>query len=90
MSTTTKNVGRVSIVPKGDWNINNTYIRLDLVTYDGNSYIAKKDVPKNIQLSNNNYWMLMASKGASFAIVKSYASIAAMNADFSNTNVQNG
>ena len=99
MSTTTKNVGRVSIVPKGDWNINNTYIRLDLVTYNGNSYIAKKDVPKNIQLSNNNYWMLIASKGeqgergeqgAPFAIVKSYASIAAMNADFSNTDVQNG
>ena len=63
MSTTTKNVGRVSIVPKGYWNINNTYIRLDLVTYDGNSYIAKKDVPKNIQLSNNEYWMLIALKG---------------------------
>lgn len=63
MSTTTKNVGRVSIVPKGDWNINNTYIRLDLVTHDGNSYIAKKDVPKNIQLSNNEYWMLIALKG---------------------------
>ena len=99
MNTTTKNVGRVSIVPKGDWNINNTYIRLDLVTHDGNSYIAKKDVPKNIQLNNNNYWMLMASKGgqgeqgeqgAPFAIMKSYASIAAMNADFSNTDVQNG
>ena len=63
MSTTTKNLGRVSIVPKGEWNSNNTYIRLDLVNYNGSSYIAKQNVPVNINLDNSNYWMLVAAKG---------------------------
>ena len=65
MSTTTKNLGRVSIVPKGEWNSNNTYIRLDLVNYNGSSYIAKQNVPVNINLDNSNYWMLVAAKGDS-------------------------
>lgn len=63
MSTTTKNLGRVSIVPKGEWSSNSTYTRLDLVTYNGSSYIAKKDVPVNINLNNNEYWMTIALKG---------------------------
>lgn len=63
MSTTTKNLGRVSIVPKGEWSSNSTYTRLDLVTYNGSSYIAKKDVPINIQLNNDEYWMVTAQKG---------------------------
>ena len=63
MSTTTKILGRVSIVPKEEWSSNSTYTRLDLVTYNGSSYIAKKDVPVNINLNNNEYWMIVASKG---------------------------
>ena len=63
MSTTTRNLGRVSIVPKGEWNSGNTYIRLDLVNYNGSSYIAKQDVPVNINLNNSNYWLLIAAKG---------------------------
>ena len=63
MSTTTKNLGRVSIVPKGEWSNNSTYTRLDLVTYNGSSYIARKNVPINIELNNNEYWMPIANKG---------------------------
>lgn len=63
MSITIRNLGRVSIVPKGEWNNNNTYIRLDLVNYNGSSYIAKQNVPVNINLDNSNYWMLVAAKG---------------------------
>jgi hypothetical protein len=63
MSTTTKILGRVSIVPKEEWSSNSTYTRLDLVTYNGSSYIAKKDVPANTQISNSEYWKLIAAKG---------------------------
>ena len=63
MSTITKNLGRVSIVPKGAWNSNNTYTRLDLVSHNGSSYIAKQNVPVNISLNNTNYWKLVAEKG---------------------------
>ena len=63
MSVITRNIGRVSIVPKGIWNNNNTYTRLDLVSYNGNSYIAKQDVPINININNENYWKIIAEKG---------------------------
>lgn len=63
MSIITKEIGRVSIVPKGAWNSNNTYTRLDLVNYNGNSYIAKQNVPINININNENYWKMIAKKG---------------------------
>jgi len=63
MSIVTRELDRVSIVPKGAWNSNNTYERLDLVSHNGSSYIARKNVPLNTQLSNNEYWILVAEKG---------------------------
>lgn len=63
MSIITKEIGRVSIVPKGVWNSNNTYTKLDLVSNNGSSYIAKQDVPINININNENYWKLIAEKG---------------------------
>lgn len=63
MSIITKDIGRVSIVPKGTWNSNNTYTRLDLVSYNGSSYIAKQNVPVNTNLNNADYWKLVAEKG---------------------------
>lgn len=63
MSIVTRELDRVSIVPKGAWNNNIAYERLDLVSYNGSSYIAKKDVPINTQISNSEYWKLVAAKG---------------------------
>ena len=63
MSIITKELDRVSIVPKGVWNSQNTYERLDIVSYNGSSYIARKDVPENINLNNNEYWKLIAERG---------------------------
>ena len=56
-------VGKVSVTPQGSWSGSNTYTRLDIVTNDGCSYIAKQDVPENIQLNNTEYWVQLASKG---------------------------
>ena len=56
-------VGKVSVTPQGSWSGSNTYTRLDIVTNDGCSYIAKQDVPENIQLNNTEYWIQLASKG---------------------------
>ena len=63
MSIVTKELERVSIVPKGVWNSQNTYERLDIVNHNGSSYIARQNVPVNISLSNTNYWKLIAEKG---------------------------
>ena len=64
MSIVTKELERVSIVPKGVWNSQNIYERLDIVNHNGSSYIARQNVPVNISLSNTNYWKLIAEKGA--------------------------
>ena len=52
-------LGHVTIMPKGDWSSSKTYTFLDVVFYSDNStsasYIAKKDVPAGIALSNNTY-----------------------------------
>ena len=53
-------LGHVTIMPKGDWSSSKTYTFLDVVFYSDNStsasYIAKKDVPAGIALSNNTYY----------------------------------
>lgn len=57
-----KVIGRVSIVPKGEWSSSNNYTRLDLVKYNGGSYLAKID-NINVPVTNSNTWLQIASKG---------------------------
>jgi len=52
MSEITKEIGRVAIVPKGDWNSTDNYKRLDLVKHNGGSYLAKLN-NKNVEPSNS-------------------------------------
>lgn len=54
-------LGRVSIVPKGAWDKTASYKRLDLVSSDGSSYIAKQDT--SAPLTDTDSWMLVASRG---------------------------
>lgn len=57
-------IGKVSITPKGSYSDSVQYEPLDLVTYNGSSYLSKQAV-KNVVPTNSNYWQLMAEKGAS-------------------------
>ena len=59
----TTNLGRVSVVPKGQWNSGTEYKKLDIVTSNGNSYIAVLD-NTNKAVTNTTYWQLVAEKGA--------------------------
>lgn len=45
------------VVPKGAYNANTTYEVLDLVTYNGSSYIALKSTKGNVP-TNATYWQL--------------------------------
>lgn len=58
----TTNLGRVSIVPKGEWNSVTSYTKLDIVTYEGSSYLALQN-NTNKAVSNTTYWQLVAEKG---------------------------
>lgn len=52
--------GRILIIPKGDWNAETEYEMLDLVKYNGTSWLAKKDVVgKEPSNDNAEYWQNM-------------------------------
>lgn len=51
-------LGKVGIRMRGDWNSSSTYEVLDAVTYNGNFYIAKQNVPANTAPSYTTYWQL--------------------------------
>ena len=63
MPDITYDVGRVSFVMKGAWNLATAYEKLDAVTYDGSLYIAKQDVPGGTAITNTTYWQLAVEKG---------------------------
>lgn len=52
------NAGRVAIVPKGEFEFGTPYKRLDLVRYEKNVYVAKRE---NISIfpTDESYWMLV-------------------------------
>ena len=57
-----KTLGRIFPVPEGTYSASKTYKELSIVTYNGNSYICKKQSSGN-EPTNTTYWQLMASKG---------------------------
>jgi len=56
----TTNLGKVVITPKGEHSTATAYVRLDLVTYNGSSYLSKQDVPTGVAIDNTTYWFCMA------------------------------
>ena len=56
-------LGKVSVVPRGDYNASTTYYALDIVGYNGGSYLAMKEVtgvtPSNDQVN----WMQLSGPG---------------------------
>ncbi len=57
-----KTIGKVAIVPRGEWKSDVAYHRLDIVTLDGSTYMALKE-NQNWPVTNETYWMLIAKKG---------------------------
>lgn len=59
----TQILGIVAIVPKGDWQENTSYELLNLIRYEGASYLAIRNVPENTLPTDVNYWQLVATDG---------------------------
>ena len=91
-------LGKVGILPKGEYSSATQYLRLDIVSYNGSSYLCIKDCI-GIDVTNKEYWLLIAQKGdkgdigekgekgdagKDFSIYKTYTSISAMESDASN------
>lgn len=65
MKQFSKELGKVSITPKGTWNSNITNERLDIV-YDkrnNQAYIAKQNVPVGVDIDNREYWQPLNVSG---------------------------
>lgn len=62
-------LGKVLIVMRGEYDNEETYERLDVVTYNGSSYIAKKETIGNLP-TDNSFWSILAKKGDSYEINK--------------------
>lgn len=60
--STRQALGKVTITPKGAYDVSATYERLDVVTYSGSSYMALQKTIGNLP-TNTTYWELLASKG---------------------------
>lgn len=56
------NLGKVLITPKGEYDATTKYETLDLILYNGSSYIALKDTQGNLP-TNEEYFQLVASRG---------------------------
>lgn len=53
--------GRILIMPKGEWNVEAGYENLDLVSYNGSSWLAKKpSVGIEPSDANSEYWHHMS------------------------------
>lgn len=56
------NLGKVLLTPKGNYNGSTAYEILDVVTYNGSSYVAKQSTTGNAPTDGqtNTYWQLLA------------------------------
>lgn len=59
----TFNLGRFILNPRGNYSSSATYSKLDVVLYNGSSYIAKSDSITNKVPTNTTYWQLLAQAG---------------------------
>ena len=55
-------LGKVAITPKGEWSATVAYEALDLVSYNGSSWLAKQ-ASTGVTPAAGDYWTLSASKG---------------------------
>ena len=65
MKQFSKDLGNVSLAPKGKWSREQEYERLALVynACDNLSYIAKINVPSGVDIENREYWQPMNATG---------------------------
>ena len=64
MATVTKNLGIVSPVPADEWNASTTYQKLNIVSHNNGSYIAKQGstgIEPGVTTNWQTYWMLLVS-----------------------------
>ncbi len=91
MSITKQLLGKVMVTNRGGYNSSTTYEILDIVSYNGSSYISKGNDNTDLP-TNSNSWQLIAQKGDTYEVsetdIKNIAKQITDNANSEfNTNV---
>lgn len=68
-------LGKVGIVAKGAWSSLATYEVLDAVSYNGETYIAKQDVPAGKLPTNTTYWQTALSVNVEVGTLESTSNV---------------
>lgn len=55
-------LGKVMVTPKGEWDALTTYSILDMVRYEGSSYVSRKNLNSS-PLDDGTSWDINAKKG---------------------------
>lgn len=63
MADANTELGSILLIGKGEYNSQTVYDLLNVVTSNGNSYVSKIEDNVGNDLSNTNYWQIMAEKG---------------------------
>lgn len=63
MAETSTKLGRVSLVPRGEYDATETYNRLDIVEHEGSSYLVLADGTTGVTPAAGTFYMLVAEKG---------------------------
>lgn len=50
---------KIAPLPRGEYSSSATYAKLDVVSYNGSSYMAIKAVPTGTIPTNTTYWQLL-------------------------------
>lgn len=82
-------IGKVSITIEGLWDSNKEYDILSLVTYNDKNYISKKIVPKNIDITNKEYWQIFNSEIISNGIYKIPGNLSLLTINSSQEDINN-
>ena len=53
---------KIAPLPRGEYSSSATYAKLDVVSYNGSSYMARKAVPTGTVPTNTTYWQVSAEK----------------------------
>lgn len=65
----TQILGKVAYTSRGAYDSSFSYEINDVVTYNGSSYVSKKETKGNLP-TNEEYWMLLAEKGATYQVTE--------------------
>ena len=64
----TTRLGRVSLNPRGSYDAEQTYGRLDLVEYNGSGYVCLQESVKGQTPESGEYWMRLADNGGAATV----------------------